>query len=98
MSGQNVKEGDHCCLGDSVPEPLGFIALAPECCSTLEALERRIGLRRDATRAPIQAPEWQGAASPPPSTQTQNPPDLSLLRAKNGLDNGVHLTHHYPTR
>src|ERR1035437_1401886 len=31
--------------------------------------ERRIGLRRDATRAPVRAPEWQGAASmqrPPP--------------------------------
>ena len=25
---------------------------------------RRIGLRRDATRAPMQRPEWQGAASP----------------------------------
>src|ERR1039458_2759142 len=59
-------------------------------CSTLKALERRIGLRRDATRAPIQGPEWQGAASPPPQTQTQTPPDLSLLTAKIGLDNGVH--------
>jgi hypothetical protein len=46
---------------------------------------------RDATRAPIQGPEWQGAASPPPQTQTQTPPDLSLLTAKNGLDNGVHF-------
>ncbi len=79
-------------LGDSVPEPLGFNALAPECCSTLKALARRIGLRRDATRAPRQGPEWQGAASPPPQTQTQTPPDLSLLRAKNGLDNGVHFS------
>src|ERR1039458_1480225 len=61
-------------------------------CSTLKALERRIGLRRDATRAPIQGPEWQGAASPPPQTQTQTPPDLSLLTAKIGLDNGVHFT------
>jgi len=43
------------------------------------------------TRAPIQGPEWQGAASPPPQTQTQTLPDLSLLRAKNGLDNGVHF-------
>jgi hypothetical protein len=44
-------------LGDSVPEPLGFIAFAPEFWLTLEALERRIELRRDATRAPIQGPE-----------------------------------------
>jgi hypothetical protein len=27
----------------------------------LKALERRIGLRRDATRAPIPGPEWHGA-------------------------------------
>jgi len=27
-----------------------------------------------------------------PKTQTQTPPDLSLLQAKNGLDNGVHLS------
>ena len=91
MSGQTARKGGVAALGDSVPEPLGFIALAPECCSTLKPLERRTGLRRDATRAPIPAPEWQGAASPPPPTQTQNPPNLSLLRAKNGLDNGVHF-------
>ena len=28
---------------------------------TLEKLERRIGLRTDATRAPIPGPEWHGA-------------------------------------
>ena len=78
-------------IGDAVPAPLGFNAFAPECCFTLKALARRIGLRRDATRAPMQGPEWQGAASPPPQTQTQTPPDLSLLREKNGLDNGVHF-------
>ena len=63
-------------------------------CSTLEALERRIGLRRDATRAPIQGPEWQGGGHPwlALKTQTKTPPSISLLRAKNGLDNGVHFT------
>ena len=39
----------------------------------MKALERRIGLRRDATRAPIQGPEWQGAAPRRPKTQTQDP-------------------------
>lgn len=29
-------------------------------CTTIEALERRTGLRRNATRAPTQAPEWRG--------------------------------------
>src|ERR1017187_335560 len=58
-----------------------------------KALERRIGLRRDATRAPVRGPEWQGADSMqrPPLTTNQTPPDISLLRAKNGLDNGVHF-------
>ena len=72
MSGQTARKGGVAVLGDSVPEPLGFIALAPECCSTLEALERRIGLRRDATRAPFPAPEWQGAASMQRPPQTTN--------------------------
>jgi hypothetical protein len=27
-----------------------------------------------------------------PKTTKQTPPDISLLRAKNGLDNGVHFT------
>jgi hypothetical protein len=69
-------------IGDSVPEPLGFNAFAPECCSTLKALVRRIGLRRDATRAPMQGPEWQGAASPPPQTQTQTPPETLAYRGQ----------------
>src|ERR1017187_9060189 len=62
-----------------------------------KALERRIGLRRDATRAPVRGPEWQGADSMqrPPLTTNQTPPDISLLRAKNGLDNGVHFTFHF---
>jgi len=57
------------------------------------ALERRIGLRRDATRAPIQGPEWQGAAPILESSQTQpqTSSEISLLRAKNGLDNGDHF-------
>ena len=33
--------------------------------TTIEALERRIGLRRNATRAPTQAPEWRGRLRPP---------------------------------
>jgi hypothetical protein len=33
--------------------------------TTMEALERRVGLRRNATRAPAQAPEWWGRLRPP---------------------------------
>jgi hypothetical protein len=32
-------------------------------CFKLETLERRTGLRRDATRAPLPVPEWQRTAS-----------------------------------
>src|SRR5450631_3339415 len=58
------------------------------------ALERRIGLRRDATRAPIRGPEWQRAAPMPGPSQTQLRPrrKQSLLKARNGLDKGVHFT------
>ena len=41
--------------------------------STIAALERRIGPRRDATRAPTQGPEWQGAASAAPNNNSQTP-------------------------
>jgi hypothetical protein len=87
----NLRKGALLNSGTPSPNPWDLTLSRLNVCSTLKALERRIGLRRDATRAPIQRPEWQGAASPPPQTQTQTPPDLSLLTAKNGLDNGVHF-------
>jgi hypothetical protein len=31
-----------------------------------------------------------GVAKPPPKLNPKTPPDINLLRAKNGLDNGVH--------
>jgi hypothetical protein len=37
--------------------------------TTIEALERRVGLRRNATRAPTQAPEWRGRFRPPRKTR-----------------------------
>src|ERR1019366_9139429 len=53
-------------------------------CSTLKELERRIGLRRDATRAPIQGPEWRGAGlqSTPQELNHKIPPGLRLIGAK----------------
>jgi hypothetical protein len=58
--------------------------------TTIEALERRIGLRRNATRAPTQAPEWRGRLRAAPDLKS-DPPILNLLRPKNGLDNGGHF-------
>ena len=56
---------------------------------TMEALERRIGLRRDATRAPSPAPEWRGRLRPPQAKS--DPPIHNLLPPEIGLDNGVHF-------
>ena len=47
--------------GTPSPNPWDLSLSRQNVCSTLKELERRIGLRRDATRAPIQGPEWQGA-------------------------------------
>jgi len=44
----------------------------------LKTLERRIGLRRDATRAPIPGPEWRGAG-------LQSRPQNSTLRPRRTL-------------
>ena len=57
--------------GDSVPNPWDLTLLRQNVCLILKALERGIGLRRDATRAPIQGPEWQGAASMPTPSHTR---------------------------
>ena len=92
MTGQNLRKGALLNSGTPSPNPWDLSLWRQNACSTLKAIERKTGLRRDASRAPIQGPEWQGAASPPPQTQTQAPPDLSLLRAKNGLDFGDHFT------
>ena len=56
---------------------------------TINALERRIGLSSDGTRAPTQGPEWPGAAAVAPLKS--DPLVLNLLRAKNGLDNQDHF-------
>jgi hypothetical protein len=38
-----------------------------------------------------------GAASlAAPKRNPKTPPDISLLQAKNGLDNGVHFNRHFP--
>ena len=56
----------------------------------MNALERRIGQRRGATRAPTQAPEWRGRLRAAP--EKSDPPIHNLLGPKNGLDNGVHFS------
>lgn len=57
----------------------------------MEALERRIGQRRDATRAPTRGPEWRGGSGRP-KDQISDSVVHNLLDPKNGLDSGVHLS------
>jgi len=55
-------------LGARPPNPRNLPLSGQNGCfgsTTIEALERRIGLRRNATRAPTQAPEWRGRLRPP---------------------------------
>jgi hypothetical protein len=46
--------------GTLCPNPWDLSLSRQNVCFTLKALERRTGLRRDATQAPDQAPEWRG--------------------------------------
>jgi len=64
MTGQTLRKGALLDSGTPSPNPWDLSLSRQNVCSTLKALERRIGLRRDATRAPIQAPEWHGAGFP----------------------------------
>lgn len=61
MTGQTLRKEALLDSGTPSPNPWDLSLSRQNVCSTLKALERRIGLRRDATRAPIQGPEWQGA-------------------------------------
>ena len=80
-------------LGALPPNPRNLALSGQNGCfgsTTIEALERRIGRRRNATRAPTQAPEWRGRLRAGPDLKS-DPPILNLLRPKNGLDNGGHF-------
>src|SRR6266849_4189893 len=54
---------------------------------TINALERRIGLSSDGTRAPTKGPEWLGAAAVAPSTQTRQ--SLTYCGRKTVLTTGT---------
>ena len=77
-------------LGGQPPTPRGLTLSGRNDWSTMNALERRIGQRRGATRAPAQGPEWRGG-SDRPRTNRPADPYVTLLKTKNGLDNRVHF-------
>jgi hypothetical protein len=62
-SGMIRRKGKGGALLDSgtlSPDPWDLSHSRQNGCITLKAIARRTGLRRDATRAPMQGPEWQG--------------------------------------
>src|SRR6202158_5041853 len=79
--------------GTLSPQPRDLTLSGQNGCPTLKALERRTGLRRDATRAPISMPERQGAAAGAvASTQYQRPrPALAYSKPKMVLTTGSTL-------
>lgn len=79
--------------GTPSPNPWDLAPWGQNGWNTMEALERRIGQRRDATRAPTRGPEWQGGPGRP-KDQISDSVVHNLLEPKNGLDFGVHLTAH----
>ena len=84
MTGRTLRKGALLDSGTPSPNPWDLSLSRQNVCSTLKTLERRIGLRRDATRAPIQGPEWQGAGlqSTPQELNHKIPPGLRLIAAK----------------
>lgn len=65
---ESIRNESFIKLGARPPNPRNLPLSGQNGCfgsTTIEALERRIGLRRNATRAPTQAPEWRGASAAP---------------------------------
>ena len=67
-------------LGGQSPNPRGLTLSGRNDWSTMIALERRIGQRRGATRAPAQGPEWRGGSDRP---RTNRPADPYVTLLKN---------------
>jgi hypothetical protein len=82
IAGIEQARGSDPCLtsGTPSPNPWDLSLSRQNICLTLETLERRIELRRDATRAPIQGPEWQGAAlAAAPKHNPEDPVEHKLI-------------------
>jgi hypothetical protein len=78
---ESMQKKSFVVLGALPPNPRNLALFGQDGCfgsTTIEALERRIGLRRNATRAPTQAPEWRGAASAAPDLKI-GPADPKLI-------------------
>ena len=73
---ESIRKKSFVELGALPPNPRNLALSGQNGCfgsTTIEALERRIGLRRNATRAPTQAPEWRGRLRPPRISKSDPP-------------------------
>src|SRR5207249_8458695 len=61
-------------LGALPPSPRNLSLWGQNVWTTMKTLERRIGLRRNATPAPSPAPEWRGRPRAPPNLKKTPPP------------------------
>ena len=68
MTAQTLRKGAFLHSGTLSPNPWDLSLSRRNARFTLETLERRTGLRRDATRAPIPGPEWRGGSIRRPKT------------------------------
>jgi hypothetical protein len=85
VKAQRVRKMASLNTGTLSPNP-GDLALSRQNgCFKLETLERRTGLRRDATRAPLPVPEWQGTASKPTPSSDTNQTRTTLANARQKL-------------
>src|SRR5437870_10939192 len=82
-SRQAIRKEAFLQLGALPPNPRGLTLWGQNDGITMNALERRVGQRRGATRAPTQAPEWRGRPTAPPRKKTR--PPLTFFVPKKGL-------------
>ena len=85
-------------LGALPPNPRNLPLSGQNGCfrsTTIKALERRVGLRRNATRAPTQAPEWRGGFGRPSftfaSAKLPDRPSVNQVRNMGWLFAGAFL-------
>jgi hypothetical protein len=76
-------------MGAPPPSPGGLALSGQNDWIIMNALERRIGQRRGATRAPTRGPEWRGRLRPPQRNQTRR--SITYCRRKMVLTMGSTL-------
>ncbi len=92
MTGKTLRKGALMNSGTPSPNPWHLSLPRQNVCSKLKALERRITAAQGCDPSADSRPGMARGGFTAAPNSNPDPPDLSLLRAKNGLDNGVHFT------